>query len=94
MWTFLIVCVPYNSDQINELKIMEERENEGESYQPYVIKGSTTQVWTKDLGLEKKVWLEDNSIFLLPKIVKWSLSKIGHRIDYSLFGYGLVIPNR
>ena len=49
------MCVPYNSDQINGWKIMEERENEGESYQPYVIKGSTTQVWTKDLGLANKV---------------------------------------
>ena len=35
----MIMCVPYNSDQTNGWKIMEERENEGESYQPYVIKG-------------------------------------------------------
>ena len=48
--------------------------------QPYVIKWSTTQVWTKDLSLANKLRLEDNSIFLLLKIVKYDLvGKIGHR---------------
>ena len=70
---------------------MEERENENESYQLYVIKGPTTQVWTKDIGLANKAWLGDNSIFLLPQMVKWFLGKMGHQIDYSLFGDGLVI---
>ena len=49
MWTFLIVCVPYKSDQTNEWKIMEERENENKSYQPIWLKGQLPKCEPKTL---------------------------------------------